>query len=603
MFFHAVGQMAVDRYPTEGKPEHTPIDVRHLPQGNPTIALFDGLPLANHELLTGRLIIDDPDGWVSDYETQYRKHGTAMASLIAHGDLNESEEPLMRLIYVRPIFKPIRWESIQPIGQNFEGLEGVPKNCLLVDLIHRSVKRLFEGEAEIPPVAPQVTIINLSLGDHARPFIQFTSPLARLLDWLSTKYNVLFIVSAGNCPEDIVFDHREGEFNNLTPVERESETVRFLYSELLNRRLLSPAESINSLTVGALHYDTSTIEQMGRRIDLFSPDSILPSPISAFGCGYRKSVKPDLIFNGGKQLYSIRLTNQGERTALELRQVSQPPGIKVASPGNSPGQLGATIHSCGTSNAAALISRVAGQCYDLLSDIISSNDFDIDDSQKTVLLKAMMVHGCSWGEIGNRIDHILHNSDNISERSNFSKQKQHISRWLGDGVPQIRRIMGCTAQRVTLLGFGELQDDEADVFQFPLPHSLSGVRRRRRLTATLAWLSPIAVSTQRYRIAQLWFELKNRNITNQRQEVDWQMVRRGTVQHEIFEGEDNVPYSDNEVLEIKVNCKKDAGKITSPIAYGLVATLEVSENMNIAIYDEVQSRIAQITSMRAAIVT
>jgi hypothetical protein len=57
--------------------------------GAPVAALFDGLPMAQHELLRDRLEIDDPD----DCEAQYgraseQRHGTAMASLILHGDLN-----------------------------------------------------------------------------------------------------------------------------------------------------------------------------------------------------------------------------------------------------------------------------------------------------------------------------------------------------------------------------------------------------------------------------------------------------------------------------------------------------------------------------------
>ena len=93
----------------------------------------------------------------------------------------------------------------------------------------------------------------------------------------------------------------------------------------------------------------------------------------------------------------------------------------------------------------------------------------------------------------------------------------------------------------------------------------------------------------------MWFEA-NHNIVSTRKDADWKAVRRGTVQHEIFEDQKAVPLADGEVMNIKVNCKNDAGKIASPVPYGIVVTLEVGEGVNIAVYDEVRARI--LTSVR-----
>ena len=41
-----------------------------------------------------------------------------------------------------------------------------------------------------------------------------------------------------------------------------------------------------------------------------------------------------------------------------------------------------------------------------------------------------------------------------------------------------------------------------------------------------------------------------------------------------------------------MNCREDAGKIQSPIAYGLVVSLEVAEGVDIAVYNEVRTRIS-----------
>ncbi len=102
----------------------------------PLVAVLDGLPLAGHHLLVDRIVIDDPDDFESDYQAHERRHGTAMASLICHGDLNESGQSLNRVIYARPIMKPKR-------GFNGQFVESIPDDVLPVDLVHRAVRRCY----------------------------------------------------------------------------------------------------------------------------------------------------------------------------------------------------------------------------------------------------------------------------------------------------------------------------------------------------------------------------------------------------------------------------------------------------------------------------
>jgi len=69
------------------------------------VALLDGFPIQNHNLLQGRLMIDDPDNFEENSPAQFRKHGTGMASLIVRGDLNGNETPIKSSLYFRPIMK------------------------------------------------------------------------------------------------------------------------------------------------------------------------------------------------------------------------------------------------------------------------------------------------------------------------------------------------------------------------------------------------------------------------------------------------------------------------------------------------------------------
>ncbi|MFW6116427.1 MAG: S8 family peptidase, partial [bacterium] len=576
MFFRPVGQMSSGDKLPEGEPEEyvTPAE-KPLPTREPLIAVLDGLPLANHQLLADRLVIDDPDDWASEYTAAERAHGTAMTSLIVHGDLNSNGDALRSRVYARPIMRPL-------IGLDRPLTECMPGDVLPVDLIHRAVRRLFEGEGDEGAVASSVKIVNLSLGDPTRAFDRAMSPLARLLDWLGRQYQVLFIISGGNCLGDIDLGMSEAEFAALSPTECEACIVKAILRDGRMRRLLSPAESINSVTVGASHRDTSQIGHMSNVLDPFLVE--LPSPVSPLGTGYRRSVKPDILYLGGRQLY--RKPFAGEDATLPVAAHHSPPGCRVAHPGRQ-GQLGHTVHSAGTSNAAALVSRNAALCYEALSDVLESQAPAFASGPHVVpLLKALVVHGASWGEAGERLRQII-------ETDNDARQtKTLLARWLGYGVPQFNRAMQCTEERATVFGFGELEDGEAHVFRLPLPPSLGARREWRRLTVTLGWMSPIAPSTQKYRTAGLWFEAEADGLSATRTGVDWQAVRRGTVQHEVFEGERAVPVSEGDSLTIQVNCREDAGKIEQPVPYGLVVSLEVAEGVDVAIYEEVRTRIA-----------
>ena len=53
------------------------------------------------------------------------------------------------------------------------------------------------GDPEGDATAPEVFLVNLSLGDANRPFAGPMSPWGRLLDYLADRFGILFLVSAG----------------------------------------------------------------------------------------------------------------------------------------------------------------------------------------------------------------------------------------------------------------------------------------------------------------------------------------------------------------------------------------------------------------------
>lgn len=572
-YFRPVGQCAVPSH--EDLSEAQPL-ARSVPDSprkpEPLVALLDGLPLAKHRLLDGRIIVDDPDGYETTYQAHERVHGTAMASLICHGDLDERGPPSDRPVYARPIMQPRR---------GFEGQfhEAIPENVLPVDLIHRAVRRLFEGDGDEDPVAPTVRVINLSVGDSARLLDREMSAWARLLDWLAWKYNVLFIVSAGNHGKDIVLDVPRADFQRLTDEERKRAVICALASDTRNRRLLSPAETVNGLTVGALHADASTLPSYHQLIDPYACTD-LPSPVNAHGPGYRRAVKPDILLPGGRQFFHEKPVSP---TATLVAATSpNPPGQRVAAPGDA-GQLDRTVHLRGTSNAAALASRAAMCLYDEVLERLRAT-YGVPAEYDAVLLKTLLAHGASWGDAFAIYEGILKN------HRNSRTFKDYVSRFLGYGPADLGRVVACTDQRVTVLGYGALRDGEGHEYRLPLPPSLSARTERRRLTVTLAWITPVNPARRGYRVAHLWFGPKN-TLTPKRLDADGRAATRGTLQHEVLEGHRAEPFQDGDAITLKVSCRADAGDIVEPVRYGLAVTLEVAEGVSLPIYQEVRDRL------------
>lgn len=575
MFFRPVGQ-ALIRLPNGESEIEGGIDNGEEVDTSlePIVALFDGVPLANHALLKDRLILDDPENYERFYQAHERIHGTAMASLITRGELDKNESPLKRVLYVHPILNPKRdWRD--------NIFECIPDDILPIDLIHRAVRRMFEGEGEERPTAPKVKIINLSIGDASRPFDFSVSPWARLIDWLAYKYKVLFIISTGNYVGGINLDVSNDEVRTLTPERLSEEVIKSMYNSAHDRRLLSPSESVNCITVGALYDDASTITNLGLRKGLISHQPMI-SPISRFGLGYRRSVKPEIVMSGGRQLYMEGFGADH----FTINEAIAAPGHKVAYP-KKEGTLTSVAYTRGTSNAAALATRTAAIIYESLKEQFDSENMQFEQIEDdiAVLIKALLVHGASWGTISTTLEELLgqHGIDRFKDRV--------IPRLIGYGPIDPTRVYECTEQRATLLGINTLTKEKAHVYSVPLPPSLSSKTVRRRLTITLAWFSPVNANDQKYRQAQLWFDPPSEKLVLRRMNADHNAVRRGTIQHEILEGDRAVPFVDGDILQIKVNCREDAGQFNTEVPYALVVSLEVAEGIEIPIYNEIRERI------------
>jgi hypothetical protein len=233
-----------------------------------------------------------------------------------------------------------------------------------------------------------------------------------------------------------------------------------------------------------------------------------------------------------------------------------------------------------------LTSRAAAQLYDVLDELRSLPGGELVDSvPRSVWLKALLVHGASWGPAGDLLHRILRTPNS---RRQF---KEYLTRLLGYGALDVIRVRECTEYRVTALSGGLLSAEQAHVHRFPLPPSLSGKAGRRRVTITLAWLTPVNTLHQGWRRADLWFTPRLAPLQVDRREADWRAVRRGTVQHEILEGERAAAFVDGDNLEIQISCRADAGALEDAVPYALATTLEVAPDIGVTLYEEVRERV------------
>jgi hypothetical protein len=558
----------------------------------PVAALLDGAPMAQHERLANRLVIDDPDEYVDRYGTAAeQRHATAMASLILHGDLNSPDQvaPVRRQLYVRPVMYP------QPDGLGSRH-ELMPPDTLGIDLIWRAFIRMFDGEGGEDATAPTVRVVNLSLGDAKRRFAGVMSPWARLIDYLAWNYGLLILVSAGNILDRIPLDGLEAwaDFENSDEHERQAMLLRAILRQRAVRRLLSPSEAINALTVGAAHVDHVAPNGHGAlAIDPYA-NPFLPNPSSALGLGFKRAVKPEILFPGGaEQVHANR-----SHAPIEVRPVARPAryfGIGVASPGAA-GETNRQLNMSGTSVATAIATHNALRILEALDELPDDPAHPaIEPAYHAVILKALLVHSARWDQA--TVD-ALKPLINENGKVHWEHERDEISRILGFGRAEIERVIDCTENRATLVGWNTIHARETDRFQVPLPAELEGIAGFRALSVTIAWLTPITLSHRMYRLAKFSagpggdkaFSL---GIGNSKQQPSHNALGKGTVYHHRWEGGDAADFVDDGNLVLDVTCSPAAGELDEPIPYAVVATLEVGAEVAVPVYERIRERLRE----------
>lgn len=544
--------------------------------GEPIAAIFDGVPLAGHPRLAGTLSLDDPFA-LEALAVGPRGHGTAMASAVVHGDLNQ--------MWDRPLERRVHFVSMMYATPDPEHRELFPDR-LPADMFEQAIVGMREGAS---PTAPHVIIINVSLGDANKAFANRISGWARVVDYLASKYGILFVISAGNHLSALETPNVNAtQFEALTSQEKMRSALRASAAQIAMRRVLAPAEAVNGITVGALHADSFVYPN---QLPVWTFDvwanSGLCTISSGLGPGYGGATKPDILAPGGK--HHVRLMPHGDHHRLQPleRSAATFGGIAVAAP-QSPTSLSPNVvaRSVGSSVAAALATGVATRAHEALE--AAYPDFvSLPSAQRAALLKALLVHGARWTHARDLLIEILGPDDT----SKHYRQKDNVRRYLGFGAYDPELVINCANDRATLWAVGTVNADEGKRFQIPWPDAMTGKPQPHGVFATLAWFSPprpgaVAYRAVRMKIVEL-DQMGNAGISATGLQPDPKQAHRGTVVHRRWDGEDAAAIAANGFITLDIQREKD--ELEQPTHFAVVATLEMPGEAQV--YTQVLNRV------------
>jgi Subtilase family len=568
----------------DSEKDESPIETARL--GEPILALLDGVPLARHRLLERHLVVGDVFGLEPASLVADRRHGTAMASLIVHGDRNRKESPILRKIHVVPVVS----------ARNAGADEEFPGDRLIVDMIYTAVRGMREGN---DAAAPGVLIVNLSLGNPRQAFHGRLSAWAKLLDRLAYHYGILFVISAGNADRFAVpgfatrmaFEDAEmKEGDTVNP--RSTAVLGGLAAVMGERRIISPAESVNGVTVGGSNSDAVPAHERQAARTLIDPypEVSISNPSSRLGPGYLLAVKPDILMPGARERLLV-ITSDGSKIEVKPAGPQRPAGLKVAATPRDGQECEG--YTNGSSAAAALASRTCHRIHDALEAAYGEAFLALPHRERAVLLKALLAHTAQWPT---DTVALIQRTLNHTGKKHHSHQKDDVRRFLGYGIVDADSAVACADDRATFWVVGEVKEREVVRVSIPIPTAISGKARPHIFAATLAWFTPTHVGAKAYRAARLILvddeKIESLGVSKISSQPNVLQGNKGTLISRRWEGSKAPNVARDTTITLRIQREPDlAGMRTDdPMPFGLAVTLEMSGVVEI--YEEVRQRLA-----------
>ena len=551
--------------------------------------LLDGTPITGHEVLDGGIMIADIHEIVQLSQVHNRRHATSMASLILRGDLEAEGEPLVdsRVLAI-------------PLLVDGEEAASSPDNRLFVDLVHKALMGAFRGDE---PLAPDVFVVNFSIGIRGAHYSGRVSALARLLDWWAAEEGVLFVVSVGNISQDLMIQNMTStDFESASVEERQTAVHKAIRDSRSERSLLAPAEALNVLSVGAASVDRAlpTRPRSANMLEIHSPDEITPSISSALGLGPFSAIKPDFLGCGG--IHDVQVIGSDPNgVRLRVLRDNLINGLHVASAVRGGNRDRGRAR--GTSCASALTTRSLLQAAEALTGEGGAfSEEELPRRDLALITRALAVNAAHWPQNAEEM------YDIEKERLGHSRHlraKEEVVRYYGYGFLDPSLMIGGPSTGVTLVGLGEVRKDQAKIFEMPLPPSLSEDPIPRSMQVTLTWFSPMEPARTRYRLATLEAIASDVDMTNKDNgwilamksgQLAGGLIKRGTVwSRRLVHDRVRTPqFESGTVIPIRVQCKDASGdglSLDHDIRFAIAVTLQVEETAQYDVHEEVRNQL------------
>lgn len=446
----AIARMDVLPQPALPMPRLYSLSAAELPEvqvpdaASAIVGLVDSGVASGHPLIGPAVLASDAISRGIDEDQDQHGHGTMVASLLLHGNVEDAIAPGLPL---RPICRVV---SARVLDANNE----FPMDDLWENDLREAITWCAGQGARI---------INLSIGDSRSPF----SPprqmsAASVVDALARELDLVVVVAAGNSrPADYLAEISEASALEYPKALLDDEATG----------LLDPGTSLLSLTAGGLTDAAASgaysSQETLRRQPMGSPG--WPSPITRKGPGPGQAVKPEVSESAG--------TLGIEEGIL----VSNDAELGVVGASAEAGRL--LSWSVGTSYAVPLVSRVAAAV------VTKFPTFSAELIRSLVLVSTKrQPFAESW-----------EGSDSVR------REAERVL--VGYGRPSIARAIESTSHRAILVAEDSIPVNGVHIYEIPVPSSFKTPGGKRGLDVALAYSPPTRVRRLDYMASRMEFHL------------------------------------------------------------------------------------------------
>ena len=411
---------------------------------SPIVGIIDSGVASGHRLVGPAVFASDAIGTGLSEDQDENGHGTMVASLLLHGDV---QRVIARGVPTRPLCRIVSARVLDANNQ-------FPVD----DLWERDLAEAVEWCA-----SHGAKIINLSIGDKRSPFApprQMSA--AAILDDLARRLGVVTVVPTGNS--------RPADY--LPSIDEVA--VQTYPESLLGHNqsgILDPGTSLLSLTVGGVTDAAASGGQSARErltaLPMGQPG--WPSPITRRGLGPGDSVKPEVVEHAG----TLGVENG--------HLVERDPELGVVGARAAAGGL--LKWDIGTSYAAPLVSRVAAAV------VARFPNFRPELVRALVLLSS---------------DRVVFTDHLEGKPADLAKAELSL---LGYGRPSIAPAIESTSHRAILVANDEIPINGVHIFEIPVPSTFFERGGQRGIDISLAFSPPTRVRRLDYMASKMEFLL------------------------------------------------------------------------------------------------